>query len=77
MKTQVNPIAIVAVLIAVVGLVGYLFYKGTATPEPVPMSPLGPAAKLLKGPSRPHGATPDVPADKQQTPQPPAAAPGK
>jgi len=72
MKQQIHPAVLVAVIVVVVGLVGFFFYRGTATPAAVPMDPLGPAGKLLKAGGGMHGKTPDVQqtTDRPQSTQP-------
>jgi hypothetical protein len=79
MKKSIHPAVGVVALVILLGVVGFLFYKGTATPDPVPMSPQGPGAFLLKksggggagGPAGGRRMSPDVmQAMKQQQQQP-------
>jgi len=61
MKKQVHPAVIAVVVVLLISVVGFLFFKGTATPPPTAMNPLGPGAALLKAAgARPGGMTPDV-----------------
>jgi len=77
MKKQVNPAIIVIAVVVAIGIVGFLFYKGTAAPEAVHMDPLGPAGKLLRAGGGAHGMTPDVQAAQQNAQQNQAGAAGK
>ncbi len=76
MKKQVSPAVVVVLVLLVLGVAGYLFYKGTATPEAVNMSPQGPAAKLLKAGPGGRRMSPDV-LEAQKMQQSQSAAPGK
>ena len=60
MKKQMHPAVVAVVVVLVLGVAGFLFYKSTASPEPVNMSPQGPAAKFLKGGAGGGHRTPDV-----------------
>ncbi|MDX1931496.1 MAG: hypothetical protein SFU56_02710 [Capsulimonadales bacterium] len=68
MKKEVNPIVIVVALVAVVGVVAVLYFRGTATPPPVEADPLGindsrpgrPKEPKDRGADGPGGVTPDI-----------------
>jgi hypothetical protein len=76
MKKQIHPGVITAILAVCVLVIIFLFYKKTESPPPIPMSPLGPGARLLKGKVIPRGVTPDVLEAQKRMAQPPGGAPG-
>lgn len=59
MKKQVHPALGTVAIVATVALVIFLMYKGTEAPPPVPMSPMGPGAGLLKTRSLDSVMTPE------------------
>jgi hypothetical protein len=48
MKKQVHPAVIVIVIVALVGVLGFVFYKSTATPPPQGLGAGGPGMAALK-----------------------------
>jgi hypothetical protein len=48
MKKQVHPAVIVIAVVAMIAVVGFVFYQSSAAPPPQGMGPGGPGMALLK-----------------------------
>jgi hypothetical protein len=59
MKKEIHPAVTVIAVLIIVGVVAFFFMRSSQSPEPQGMSPMGPAAKMLKGDDMSKHMTPE------------------